>query len=79
VQARVEKWDGSIALRIPEVVAAAANLVVDSMVDVSVVGGKLVIAPTASVTTLDDLVAAITPLNSHKEVDTGTAVGNEAW
>lgn len=29
--------------------------------------------------TLDDLLADITPDNLHHEIDTGDAVGNEAW
>lgn len=79
MQTRLEKCDRSLALRIPDELAAAANLDGNSLVDVSLVGDKLVIAPVGSVTTLDELLAAITPLNIHAEVDTGPAVGNETW
>jgi antitoxin MazE len=49
-------------------------------VDVSVVEGKLVVAPIADREyTLEELLAAVTKRNIHGEIDTGPSVGKELW
>jgi len=49
-------------------------------VDLSLVDGKVVIVPVSEPSpTLEELVAGITEENRHAEVDTGPAIGNEAW
>lgn len=42
---RIPKWANSLALRIPKVFAAEVRLEQDKFVEVSLVEGKLVIAP----------------------------------
>jgi len=52
----------------------------DSLVEISIVKGKIVITPIPAPSwTLDELLAGITKDNLHDEIDTGTALGNEAW
>ncbi len=76
---KVQKWGNSLALRIPQAFAVEAQLENGALVEISLVEGKIVIAPvSASTWTLDDLLAGITPENLHTEVDSGRAVGNEA-
>ncbi len=77
---RIQKWGNSLALRIPQAFAAEAGLKQGSRVNLSVVEGRLVITPApAQGVTLDDLLAGVRPDNLHGEVDTGDAVGREAW
>lgn len=77
---KVQKWGNSLALRIPKAFAVDAQLENDSLVEISIVKGKIIITP---VTTpnwrLDELLAGITDDNRHTEVDTGFVVGNEVW
>jgi antitoxin MazE len=69
----------SLALRIPKPFAEESNLHEDSAVDVTVRGGKLVVAIEVPQLSLEDHVAKITPCNRRSEVQTGKAVGNEVW
>ncbi len=77
---RVQKWGNSLALRIPKSFADEVGLRIDSSVEVSLADGKLVIAPiTQSQLSLKQLLAQVTDENLHHEVETGSALGNEAW
>jgi transcriptional regulator/antitoxin, MazE len=52
----------------------------DSLVEISIVKGKIIVTPVSAPSwTLDELLAGITKDNLHTEVDTGFAVGNEVW
>jgi antitoxin MazE len=78
--AKIQKWGNSLALRIPKVFAAEAQLQNDSLVEISIVEGKIIITPAPAPSwTLDELLAGITKDNLHPEVETGFAVGDEAW
>jgi antitoxin MazE len=80
MKTRVQKWGNSLALRIPKSFATQVGLQTDSSVEVSLVKGKLVIAPIVKrKLTLRALLAQVTEDNLHREVDTGSAVGSEAW
>lgn len=80
MQTRIQKWGNSLALRIPKAFADEIALATNSTVDISIVGGKLVIVPVVETQlTLDELLAGITDDNIHGEIDTGPAVGNEIW
>ena len=77
---KVQKWGNSLALRIPKAFAVDARLENDSLVEISIIKGKIVITPVATpVWTLDELLAGITDDNLHAEVDAESAIGNEAW
>ncbi|MBN1191513.1 MAG: AbrB/MazE/SpoVT family DNA-binding domain-containing protein [Dehalococcoidales bacterium] len=80
MKTRIQKWGNSLALRIPKAFAAEAGLQCESPVEVTMEEGKLVVAPVPEPEmTLEQLLAKITPENIHHELDTGPAVGNEAW
>jgi antitoxin MazE len=80
MKTHLRKWGNSLAIRIPQPFAEEANLHEDSVVDLSVRSGKLVItAEMKAELTLDALVERITPENRHEEIETGDAVGNEIW
>jgi len=80
MEARVQKWGNSLALRISGAFAKHARIQPGSRVDVSEVKGKLVITLLeADEPTLEMLLAEVTQENIHHEIETGKAVGNEAW
>jgi antitoxin MazE len=80
MEARVQKWGHSLALRIPSAFAKNAGIQPGSKVDLIEEKGTLVITPFApEEPTLEMLLAGITVDNLHHEVATGDAVGNEAW
>lgn len=80
MKARIQKWGNSLALRIPKSFAAEAHLEQDTVVDLALEDGKLIVAPVAEPTfTLEELLAGVTDDNLHGEVDTGPAVGKEIW
>jgi antitoxin MazE len=80
MKTRIRRWGNSLALRIPQTIAAEANLKEDSPVDLTLVDGRVVLLPIAETeVTLEQLLAGITEQNLHGEVDTGPAVGKEVW
>ena len=80
MQGVVKKWGNSAAVRIPAAVLEAAQVRLDQPVDVREEGGRIVIEPLRPASyDLEALVAAITDENRHEAVETGPAVGREAW
>ena len=80
MEARVQKWGNSLALRIPKPIAAAAGLHADAAVEISLVDGAIVINPIKPKTlTLAELLRGITENNLPGDWDTGPAVGEEVW
>jgi len=80
MEAQVQKWGHSLALRIPSAFAKKTRIKSGSRVDLSEVEGKLVIALIEpEEPTLDMLLAGVTDDNLHHEVTTGDSVGNETW
>ena len=80
MRARVQKWGNSLALRIPKPFATEIGLQRDSPVEMSLVDGRLVIAPVVEPAfTLEGLLAQVSEDNLHGEIETGPAVGKEAW
>ena len=79
IQARIQKWGNSLAIRIPKPFALAVGLEQNSLVAVSIKEGKLLLEPIKPTYSLEELLAEITMDNLHHEVETGPAVGNELW
>ena len=77
---KVQKWGNSLAVRIPKAFAQDAQLTKNSVVDVSFADGRIIIEPVSPKRwTLDELLEGVNDENIHQEVETGEAVGNEAW
>lgn len=80
METRVQRWGNSLALRIPKLLADEAGLKDNSPVQLSLRDKLLVVTPVPKPTfSLDALLAQVTDTNLHREVDTGPAVGGEAW
>jgi antitoxin MazE len=80
MKARIRKWGNSLALRIPRVVADELGLERDSLVDLTMMKKKLVVAPAPKEQPrLEELLDRVTSANVHPETDFGSPVGREAW
>ena len=80
MQTRIQRWGNSLGLRIPRSFAQEVGVGAGSEVDLSVVGGDLVIRPSRRRTyRLKDLLRRVTAKNLHDEVDTGRPLGKEIW
>jgi antitoxin MazE len=77
---KVQKWGNSLALRIPKAFALDAQLENDSVVEISIIDGQIIIKPVAAQSwTLEELLSGINKDNIHNEVNTGSAMGDEVW
>jgi len=80
MRTKVQKWGNSLALRIPKALALDAQLENNSVVEISLIEGQIVIKPISPQRwSLDQLLSGVTGDNIHQEIDTGSAVGNEVW
>ena len=80
MKTRVQKWGNGLTLRIPKSFAAEVGLDPNSPVEMSLRNGKLIVVPSEKPRfTLRQLLAQVSEENLHHEVDTGPAVGGEAW
>ena len=80
MRVQVQKWGNSLALRIPKPFAEEVEVAEGTIVDLSIIEGKLVATPVnRKKVTLDQLLAKVTKSNCHGEVDTGPSVGQESW
>ena len=79
MQTRIQKWGNSLAVRIPKSFAAETSLEQDTLVELSLLEGKLVIAPIKTRPTLEERMASVTKETLHGEVDFGPPAGKEAW
>lgn len=77
---KVQKWGNSIALRIPKAFAEEMRIAADSMVELTIEAGRLVLSPVEpQAYSLEALLAGVSPENSHAAVDWGEPIGKEAW
>ena len=79
MQATIQKWGNSLALRIPKSFALESQLTQYSIVELSLEDGKIVIAPFSKLYKLEELLSQITPENLHSEQDFGDPIGKEIW
>ena len=80
METRVQKWGNSLAVRIPKLYASEIGIDARSPVQIELVDGRLVVTPISEpAPSLEELLAQITDANIHREVETGPAVGREAW
>ena len=77
---KINKWGNSLGLRIPKLVAAEVGLEEDSLVNLIIVNGSIVISPARETPLeLEAMLDRVTEENLHSEVNTGPAIGREAW
>jgi len=74
----LKKWGNSLALRIPKDIATTLSIEYNSLIELAIVDGMLVLKPQKK-TRLESLVSQINSDNLHHEISTGGSVGNEEW
>ena len=80
MKTHVQKWGNSYAVRIPKPLAQETGLSLNSMVDLVLDDGNVVIRPVKVPRyTLRRLLAGITDENIHGESDWGKPMGEEIW
>ncbi len=80
MRVQIQQWGNNLALRIPKSFAVVSHIQPGSVVDLTVVDGKLVATPVSEPTyTLEQLLAGVTKRNLHTEVDMGRPTGREVW
>ena len=80
MNARVQRWGNSLAIRIPKAFAEEAGLQADGEVEITVRDGQLIVTKKAiKPYSLDDLLASVTAENRHGVWDMGPAIGEEIW
>ena len=74
------KLDNGLTLTIPEAFASELGLEPNSPVDLALHGTAIIVCHAKQPRVqLDDLLARVTEANRHSEIETGEAVGREAW
>ena len=81
MEATIQQWGDSLALRIPKALAKQTGVKNGSTVNLTVENGRMVIQPMHRQRkySLQELVAKITPENRHPATDWGSPVGKETW
>jgi len=74
----LRKWGNSLAIRIPKDIANTLSIGDNSIMELVIVDGALLLKPRKS-TRLENLVSQIDSSNLHSEISTGKSVGNEEW
>jgi antitoxin MazE len=70
MHAKVQKWGNSLALRIPKAFAVDAQLENDSLVEISISDGQIIVKPLLKPDwTLEELLSRVNAENIHSEVE----------
>ena len=78
METTIQKWGNSLAVRIPKIFAEEAGLGENSIVEMSFVNDFVIIKSKSKIKfNLRELLAQVTPVNTHSEIDTGPEVGSE--
>lgn len=81
MKVKIQKWGNSLAVRIPKSFAVQTEIEQDTIVDLSILEGNIIVRPERknSKLTLEDLLEKVSAENLHGEVDTGASVGKEVF
>lgn len=80
MQAVIQKWGNSLALRIPKTFSKELGIEESTTVEMHVEESALIIKPKKEKkSTLKELLKMINENNRHESVDTGAVIGKEAW
>ena len=82
MRAQLKKWGNSLALRVPARLLAELDLCENSIVDLRVEDGRLIIAPVQKRKwkySLEELLAGVSEENIHPETHRGNPAGEEMW
>jgi len=79
MKVKIQKWGNSLAVRIPKSFAVQTEIEQDSIVDLLVLEGNIIVKPEKKKTrfTLEELLQGVNEENLHGEIDFGRPVGKE--
>lgn len=77
MEAKVSKWGNSLGIRIPQWIAEQADINDGSIIEIDFKDKAILIKKKER--SLEEMLINVTPENQHKEVNTGSKVGGEAW
>ncbi len=69
MRVKVQKWENSLALKIPKAFASQTKIQENEFVNISLEGNKILIDPTEKKLSLEDLVKKIDETNLHGEIN----------
>ena len=79
MNARVQKWGNSLALRLPKSIARDLKIGEGDEVELRIRGDLLHVKPARVEYRLSDLLRKVSATNLHRDTDWGDAVGKEVW
>jgi len=79
MNATIQKWGNSLAVRIPKNISKDTGLSEGSSIDIMVENGNIVLSPGKKEYSLKELLKNVTIENIHSEISTGNQVGGEIW
>ena len=80
MQTKVQNWGNSLCVKIPRGLAEEVGLGAGTEVSLTAKDGELLLRPAVPIRLrLADLLAGVTPENMHASINTGDAVGGEAF
>lgn len=79
MKTHVAKWGNSLALRLPKALVETHGLAEGSEVELTEQGDGILLRRAGKRYKLEDLLKGIKPGNRHAAMETGKAVGKEAW
>jgi len=79
MNATIQKWGNSLAVRIPKNISKDTGLSEGSNIDIMVENGNIVLSPGKKEYSLKELLKNVTIENIHSEISTGNQVGGEIW
>lgn len=80
MQVHIRKTDEGLVIPVPETLASASELTENSVVEIALKNGKIVVSdPDEPIYDIEAMIASITNENRHAEISTGRPVGSEVW
>ena len=81
MKVKIQKWGNSLAVRIPKSFAVQTEIEQDTIVDLSVLEGNIIVKPEKRKPklNLEELLQKVSAENLHGEVDSGASVGKEVF
>lgn len=81
MKVKIQKWGNSLAVRIPKSFAVQTEIEQDTIVELSVLEGSIIVKPEIRKAkfTLEELLENVNEENLHGEIDFGASVGKEIF
>ncbi|MBI1275178.1 AbrB/MazE/SpoVT family DNA-binding domain-containing protein [bacterium] len=78
MQAELNKWGNSLAIRIPSQMAKELGISQGSLADITLDNGRIVVTPAKRKPSLKHLLASMKTTGKEQEIPAGGEMGNEA-